>query len=458
MILAQSEFLGSNPVREKVGARNDKTTIPAKISTMAQPAFPHFQTFHNLPARHSFRGRSVLLIMLCAVLLLPTSAAAQKAKEAAYKKTYVSDMEAFLQEAQANYPFWDLKGLRKGWKAKKKDLEKRAKKCKTDVDFIRLVYEGMGYLRDAHMYMTECKIEMPRGEPSFYSGISFLPATDGRVIVMHPPEGQGASLKSGTVILTINGKDARKFLDKRGEEIWEKGGGFSSPQRAALFEYRTALSAERGEKFEIVALVDKRKKKVKLSARTEISGWPRSYNMPVDLKMVGKSFYYCQLESGYGYMYLRRVDSSIAEGMKEALAELADVPGWVIDLRGNSGGGYNDDLVNQVKAVQKPTVVIGDAGCISAGETLIRDFIRYADARFIGTPTAGSSSSKKEWQFPSGIATVKFSTRSRYGPDGEPIEFNGIKPHEIVEAVPEEVLDGKNSEILRAVEYLQTQD
>jgi hypothetical protein len=364
---------------------------------------------------HSIFGRLALLMLLTVGLLAP-AASAQKAKEAAYKKTYVSDMEAFIKEAQVNYPFWDLKDLRKGWKAKKKDLEKRAKKCKTDVEFIRLVYEGMRYLRDAHMYMTECKIEMPRGEPSYYSGISFLKATDDRVIVMHPPEGQGASLKSGSVVLTINGKNARKFLDARGEDIWEEGGGFSSPQRATLFEYRTALSGERGD----------------------------------------KSFYYSQLESGYGYMYLRRVDSSIAEGMKEALAKHADVPGWVIDLRGNSGGGYNDDLVNQVKAVGKPTVVIGDAGCISAGETLIRDFIRYADARFIGTPTAGSSSSKKEWQFPSGIAKVKFSTRSRYGPDGEPIEFNGIQPHEIVEAVPEEVLEGKNSEILRAVEYLTT--
>ncbi len=403
----------------------------------------------------SLLGRFTILILLAAGVLAQP-AAAQKAKAAAYKKTYASDMEAFLKEAQANYPFWDLKDLRKGWKAKKKDLEKRAKKCKTDVEFIRLVYEGMGYLRDAHMYMTECAIEMPRGEPSYYSGISFLAATDGRVIVMHPPDGQGASLKTGMVVEKINGKPARKFLDARGEEIWEEGGGFSSPQRATLFEYRTALSGERGDKFEIVALDGKKKKKVKLSARTEISGWPRSYNMPPDLKRVGKSFYYCKLESGYGYMYLRRVDSSIPEGMKEALAKHADVPGWVIDLRGNSGGGYNDELINQVKAVGKPNVVIGDAGCISAGETLIRDFIRYADARFIGTRTAGSSSSKKEWRFPSGIATVKFSTRSRYGPDGEPIEFNGIVPHEVVEAVPEEVLAGKNSEILRAVEYLQT--
>jgi hypothetical protein len=49
---------------------------------------------------------------------------------------------------------------------------------------------------------------------------------------------------------------------------------------------------------------------------------------------------------------------------------------------------------------------------------------------------------------------LSLPTRSRFGPDRRPIEFFGIKPHEEVEAVPEEVLSGKNSEILRAEEYL----
>ena len=65
-----------------------------------------------------------------------------------------------------------------------------------------------------------------------------------------------------------------------------------------------------------------------------------------------------------------------------------------------------------------------------------------------------SSSSKRTWTFPSGIATIRFSTRSRGGIDGKLIEFNGIEPHEVVEAVPEEVQAGKNSAILRAEEYI----
>ncbi len=74
--------------------------------------------------------------------------------------------------------------------------------------------------------------------------------------------------------------------------------------------------------------------------------------------------------------------------------------------------------------------------------------------RVFGSATAGSSSAKKQWKFPSGMATVMFSIRGRQGEKGKTIEFYGMKPDVAVEAVPEEVVDGRNSEILRAQEFL----
>jgi C-terminal processing protease CtpA/Prc len=92
---------------------------------------------------------------------------------------------------------------------------------------------------------------------------------------------------------------------------------------------------------------------------------------------------------------------------------------------------------------------------MSAGETFARDLQREAGARLFGENTAGASSSKRSWTFPSGIATVTFSTRSRWRNDGQPIEFNGIDPDMLVEAVPEEVQQGVNSAIRRAQEYIE---
>ena len=162
-----------------------------------------------------------------------------------------------------------------------------------------------------------------------------------------------------------------------------------------------------------------------------------------------------RLPGGAGYMYIRRMDESTAPGIQEALAKFPDARGWVVDLCGNGGGGYDETLISAIKAMPRPVAVVVDAGCISAGETLVRDFVQYAGAKVFGGRTAGSSSSKRSWAFPSGVATVRFSTRSRFSYDRSPIEFNGVVPHMEVEAVPKEVAQGLNSAILRAEEYLK---
>jgi C-terminal processing protease CtpA/Prc len=97
-----------------------------------------------------------------------------------------------------------------------------------------------------------------------------------------------------------------------------------------------------------------------------------------------------------------------------------------------------------------------DAGCISAGETLARDLVNYAEAHLFGATTAGASSSKMTWSFPSGIASIRIPTRSRMGIDGTLIEFNGIAPQEEIEAKPEDVRQGKNTEILAAEAWILT--
>jgi len=77
-----------------------------------------------------------------------------------------------------------------------------------------------------------------------------------------------------------------------------------------------------------------------------------------------------------------------------------------------------------------------------------------SDARLFGSRTAGASTSKRDWTFPSGVATLSLPVRSRWGVDGRLIEFYGIEPHVEVEAVPEDLLHGRNTEILEAEQYI----
>ena len=400
-------------------------------------------------------------IPLLAITLLAIAAAASPLAaptcRAATPAKYVTDMAAFFTEVDKTYPFFDLKGIRKDWEAAKKRVAAKVRTCRSDSEFLGLVVEAMKALRDGHMTIEEPKAEIPRSPTRYYPGISFLPGIKNTVLVMYPPKGSEAQLKTGTVVVAINGKPARAVLDERAKRAWIAGGFFSSPQRAALFEYRTPLRGNQGEKHVIGYLDGRRPKRLTLTSTYEASGWPHTYNMPKDLKQVGRSFWYARLASGAGYMYIRRVDDSTTPGIKEALEKTLTARGWVVDLCGNAGGGYDENLIAAVKAMPRPVAVIIDAGCISAGETLARDFVNYAGARLFGSKTAGSSTSKKHWPFPSGIAAVRISVRTRGGIGGKPIEFHGIEPHMKVEAVPQEVAGGFNSAILRAQQYLLTQ-
>ncbi|MBE3070401.1 MAG: hypothetical protein IMZ66_09225 [Planctomycetes bacterium] len=375
--------------------------------------------------------------------------------QAAPAPAYAADLAAFVKEVDAGYPFFELKGIKDDWAATRKRLAAGVGRCRSDTDFLGLIVEGMRCLRDAHMSLDEPKAEMPKPPPEYVSGISFLPAIKNSVVVMVPPKGMESQLATGTVVLTIDGKPARAVLDELAKRSWAAGGFFSSPQRARLFEYRIPLRGKQGEKHVIGYVARGKPARITLTSTVEAGGWPHVYNQPANLARVGRSFLYGRLPGGSGYIYIRRVEADTADGLKEALAKVPGAKGWVVDLCGNGGGGYDDTLIAAVKAMPRPVAVIIDEGCISAGETLARDFAEYAGARLFGAKTAGSSSSKRHWTFPSGIASVTFSTRSRWRGDRKPIEFNGIDPDEPVEAVPEELARGLNSAICRAEAYLR---
>ena len=395
----------------------------------------------------------LLVSAIATAALLPTGGPCLAASQAAY----ATDLAAFFKEVEATYPFFESKGIRGDWESAKKRLVLGLRSSRTDSQFLGLVVEAMRVLRDGHMTLEDPKAEIPPPPKEYYPGVSFLPGIKNSVLIMYPPKGLESQLKPGTPVVTIDGKPARKVLDARTQQAWAKGGFFSSPQRARLFEYRMALRGAQGERHVLGVLDGRKVRQVTLTSNLEARGWPHTYNMPENLQQVGRSFWYTRLPSGCGYMYIRRVDDSTVPGMKEAFEKGSAARGWVVDLCGNAGGGYDETLINTVKAMPRPVAVVIDAGCISAGETLARDFRRYAGARLFGSKTAGSSTSKKNWAFPSGIASVRISVRSRWRGDRKPIEFNGIDPDVLVEADPAEVTRGLNSAIQRAQEYLMAQ-
>ncbi len=391
-------------------------------------------------------------VIACAVLAASASAAAP-ARGAGAQASYQSDLTAFLKEMDASYPFFDAKGIRKGWAPFKVQLAKRVKACASDQEFLGIVSDTIAYLRDGHMGIVKARVELKPPEPEWYPGVSFMPASKGRVVVMAAAEPLAASLKPGTVVVEIDGMPARALLDKKSLEAWERGGPFSSPQRARMLEYRIPLRGKKGATHKLAVLDGGKRRMVEAGCVVQAQGWPHTYNMPAGLTRASESCLHGKLPSGVGYVYLRRIDPSVEPAIAAAIAAVPDAKGWIIDIRGNGGGGYGQELQQRLGTLKRPVAVITDAGCFSAGETFARDLVGATGARLVGSTTAGSSSAKRTWSFPSGIATLSLPTRSRTGIKG-PIEFNGVRPDQELEAEPEEVAKGLNSEILRAEEYV----
>src|SRR6187455_3265703 len=110
-------------------------------------------------------------------------AVAPAAAQAAAGKTRVADLDAFFAEIDKTYPFLDVKGIRKDWDKLKLDLRKRVAAAKTDEAFVLLVVDAIKCLRDGLATITETKVKLPP-QPEYGPGVSFLPATADRVVVM----------------------------------------------------------------------------------------------------------------------------------------------------------------------------------------------------------------------------------------------------------------------------------
>jgi C-terminal processing protease CtpA/Prc len=377
---------------------------------------------------------------------------------------YEAALRAFVNEVDYTYPFFDLKGVRDDWDSCKKSLLEKAKHCGSNDEFYGLLCEAGRRLREPHMGLRDIKGRIPLPEPRFYPGLSFLPAVEQQVVIMWANAEYADILQPGTVVTQIDGRNAREFLEHDAQKLWDAGGPFSSRQRARLYAYRIPLQGRKNDTHRLTVLKKQKSRTMDVENKWEARGWPHTYAMPGGLMRRGDCLY-GKLDSGFGYIYLRRIRSDVAACLDAALRSFEGIKGLIIDLRGNGGGGYNAEVFKRFDEKQGPLpgipfyqgdiAVLIDAGTFSAGETFARDLVHAGGAHLMGSRTAGSSTAKRAWKLPHGLGTVIFPRRSRWGFDSQPIEYNGIAPHEAVEVVPYEIQKGVNSGIRRAEQYLQ---
>jgi hypothetical protein len=151
---------------------------------------------------------------------------------------------------------------------------------------------------------------------------------------------------------------------------------------------------------------------------------------------------------------------------KQSNATLADVPGFIVDLRGGASGG-SEPLAQQLaqafcakdvvyakhryrngpahdtfgaehertlpagaeKPFTKPVVCLIGQRCMSSGEALAKMFKALPHATLVGMRTRGASGNPKPVQLKGLNLSVAYSTWVDMNPDGSLIEGVGIAPH-----------------------------
>lgn len=364
------------------------------------------------------------------------------------------------------------------WQKVMEEFRAAAAKIQTDEEHLQLVARLVGRLQDGHAGIVKSKVKWPdEAKGRRYTGprVALLALGDKVLVRSAFKDAAAAGLHAGQVVTRIDGTAAQDWLAKKVETMRNLGQGFSTPQMALYSASHWGLADFEGTRITFEVLdADGRPKTIE---RVRNGGPNYAPNGPLfppkDLQFVGRQSY-GRTAQGFGYIHLRDVPGNLPMQLQQMLSTLGDVPGLILDMRANGGGGCDHEAVfghflakgQQWRGYENkydsgytgPMVVIVDAGVRSAGETVAGMFKEDGRAYMIGeSATAGMSSQKAEVTTPSGLFTIRFSVSSNKGRfnGGRGIEGIGVPPHEIVLPAADDLLKERDTLIERAEALLK---
>ena len=431
-------------------------------------------TQYGAAARH----RPVVLAMLLTMsLTLRTACARGEADDLR------ADVQFLLEELPKK-----ARGLLRDkgidWKKATKSLKGEAKKLKDPVEYVRLVERILARLQDGHAGIVKLAPDVEaalkaanedeaKGRRWTGPRVHLLLAGD-EVLVGEAFGGAAEQgVKVGMQVIEIDDLPARTWVEQKADELADKN-GYSTRHAALHAACHWGLATWEGTPIGFELREGRDRKKITITRRGGPNFAPSGPACPPEgLKQVGRQSY-GKTAGGFGYIHLRDIPDKLPQQLDEMLGALGDVPGLVLDMRANGGGGCDHEAVfgrflargtkwrqytgQGASPFSGPLVVIVDAGVRSAGETVSGMFKEDGRAYMIGPePTAGMSSQKEVVEVPSGKLSVRVSVSSNKGRfnGGKGIEGLGVPPDEVVTYDPKELLAGIDSQIRRAEELLR---
>jgi carboxyl-terminal processing protease len=365
------------------------------------------------------------------------------------------------------YPCFALKGI--DWKAVGQELLPWAKLAKNDSEFGLLCMELVARLEDSHAMLgrgtaTPPTPPLPRWDP----GLACLLDDRDKPVVYYVDQGgpaQNAGVRPGMTLLSINGKPAEDALAGQMKQL-SRYVGYSSQRylryHAAQFLLRE-MERDAPVRLELQAC-DGGKRSLELPASLGVRYLPR---LPVPIPGIRDSanVAWKMLDGQIGYLYVRRIRADLIQQLDRAVGDLAKAKGLIIDVRGNSGGGF--DAVRSLRNFDAkdseepdrprfagPIAVLIDARCISAGEGWTSWFVAKKRAELFGEATAGASSRKRTYRLANGLYTVTFPVKAYNGYLDRPIERRGLEPNVPLRQNAADLAAGRDTVLEAAKRYL----
>jgi C-terminal processing protease CtpA/Prc len=386
------------------------------------------------------------------------------------RKGYAKAFQDLYEHLGAVYPNFKLKGI--DWEKVGKELLPRAAVAETDRQFGLLVEELVARLEDSHAFVAPGAATPPDpGLPEWGPMVAALMDDRGQPVVYHVAarvEAWKAGVRPGMTVVSVNGVPAAEAIEQ-----WMHRQrtfvGYSSERYLKYDAVRCFLrQQQRGAKVEL-ALEDLagRPKRVVLAADTRAWYIPR---LPVPREGIddgGGDVEWVKLNDGIGYIHVRRIRQGLEVKLDQALVGLGDVKGLIIDVRGNSGGGFDPTTAFQNFDLSKdraggphhprylgPIALLIDERCISAGEGWASWFVAGKRARLFGTSTAGASARKEMYTLSNGMYKVQVPVKAYNGSLDRPIERRGLEPDVPVRASARDLARGRDTVAEAARQWL----
>ncbi len=386
----------------------------------------------------------------------------------AESNSYAEAFKDLHEKLGRRYPGLKLKKI--DWDNVGKELLPRARKIKTDERFGLLCMELIAKLKDGHAVLVGGKAKVPSPPlPRWGPGFSCLVDDRGNPVVYYVDSNgpaKRAGIKVGMTVVSVNGKLAEKAL---GDSMARLGKyyGYSSKRHLQYDAARNFLRQKRkGKRVRIVLRNTRGKVYRKAIPATVAPRYLPRLPVPIDGVPDARSVSWTKLKGNIGYIYVRRIRGDLLASLDRAVSELAGVKGMILDVRGNSGGGFdgkrafrNFDVDTPAEPGRSrfdgPMALLINGRCISAGEGWASWFVAKKRARVFGTATAGASGRKMTLPIGDGLFNVRFPRKFYRGYLDRIIELRGIEPDQPIRQTAKDLAKRRDTVLEAARAYLK---